>query len=161
MLTTGADILIRHADAPPTAFVSDAANQWGPVLSLDQRYVAYASEETGRYEVFVTPFPGPGPKRQLTTDGGSEVTWSRDGREIYYRVRGRMMALPVVTAPSLQVGRPHVLFEGQFVPGAAGLPNYDVAPDGRFLMMRDDSAPETRDLRIVSNWLSEVTRRVP
>ena len=117
--------------------------------------MAYASEQTGRYEIFVTPFPGPGPKRQVTTEGGSEVTWSRDGREIYYRTRGRMMAIPIATTPSLQAGRPRVLFEGQFVAGAAGLPNYDVTPDGRFLMMRSESEPEPQGLRIVSNWFAD------
>ena len=161
--TSGADIIVLHpgSDAPPTALVRDPGNQWGAVLSLDQRYIAYASDETGRYEIFMRPYPGPGPKRQLTTEGGGEVRWSRDGREIYYRNGGRMMARPIATTPSVQVGRARVLFEDSFFPGAAGEPAYDVSPDGRFLMMRAESDTEPRELRVVTNWFSELNRLVP
>ena len=109
----------------------------------------------------MTPYPGPGPKRQLTTEGGVEATWSRDGRELYYRSGERMMAIPIATTPSVQVGRPRVLFEGRFVAGAAGLPAYDVTPDGRFLMMRAESNPQPPELRLVSNWFAELRRLVP
>jgi hypothetical protein len=77
------------------------------------------------------PDPGPGPKRQLTTEGGTEPVWNPDGREFYYRSGNRTMAMPVKTTPSLVVGRPAMLFEGAFVTGPAGQPAYDVAPDGR------------------------------
>ena len=161
--TTGADILVMRAGlgAGPTPFVQDPGNQWGPALSPDERYVAYASEETGRYEIFVTPFPGPGPKRQLTTEGGTEVTWSRDGREIFYRSSGRMMAIPVSSTMPLQVGPSRLLFEDRYAKGAAGLPAYDVSADGRFLMMRTESAGARPELRLVSNWFAELTRLVP
>jgi serine/threonine protein kinase len=161
--TTGADILVMRpgVGAAPTPFVQDPGNQWGPALSPDERYVAYASEETGRYEIFVTPFPGPGPKRQVTTEGGTEVTWSRDGHEIFYRSSGRMMAIPVSSTMPLQIGASRLLFEDRYAPGAAGLPAYDVGADGRFLMMRTESAGGRAALRLVSNWFAELTRLVP
>lgn len=159
---TGADVLLLpKGQASPHALVSDPGNQWGPVLSPDERYAAYASEEAGRYEIFVTAYPGPGPRRQVTTEGGVEVRWSRDGRELYYRSGDRMTAVEIETTPLLRVGRARQLFEGRFAKGAAGLPAYDVAPDGRFLMMRAESEPPIPELRLVSNWFAELRRLVP
>jgi serine/threonine protein kinase len=160
---SGGDILVvpTSGNEGPTPLVQGPGNQFGATLSADERYVAYASDETGRFEVFVTGYPGGGLKRQLTTDGGAEPVWSPRGDEIFYRSGDRVMAIPVTTTPALTVGRSHLLFEGRFATGSAGLPAYDVAPDGRFLMMRPVGSPPTRELRVVTNWLPELRRLVP
>jgi Tol biopolymer transport system component len=158
---SGGDLMVMRPSesGPPTRLVDEPGNQFGPTPSPDGRYVAYASDETGRFEVFVTPYPGPGAKRQLTTDGASEPVWSPDGREVFYRSGDRMMAIPVTTTPSLVTGRPRVVFEGRFVEGAAGLPAYDVARDGRFLMLRPEGERPPRELRVLLNWFTELRQR--
>jgi Tol biopolymer transport system component len=159
---TGGDLLVFDSSVGrATPFVEEPGNQFGGTPSPDGRYVAYASDETGRFEVFVTPFPGPGPKRQLTTEGATEPVWSPRGNEIFYRSGDRMMAIPVTTTPSLVVGPARRLFEGRLTRGAAGLPEYDVAADGRFLMMRPVADAPALELRIVLNWLGELNRLVP
>jgi eukaryotic-like serine/threonine-protein kinase len=160
---SGGDLLVVRSsgNSPPTPVVQEAGHQFGGTLSADERFMAYVSDETGRSEVFATPFPGAGNKRQLTSDGGTEPIWSPTGKEIFYRVGDRMMALPVTTTPSLVVGPPRLLFEGRFVSGPAGEPAYDVAPDGRFLMLRTVGEEPKRELRVVLNWFSELQQRVP
>jgi len=97
----------------------------------------------------------------LTTDGAWEPLWSRDGKEIFYRSGDRMMAIPVTTTPSLATGRPRVLFEGHFVSGAAGLPEYDVTNDGRFLMLRPVAEKSPMELRLLLNWSDELRKGLP
>jgi serine/threonine-protein kinase len=157
---TGADILLLKRGGMWEPLVADPHNQWGPALSPDEQFIAYASEETGTYQVFLTSLADRSLKRQLTTDGGGQVRWSRDGREIFYRNGTRMMAIPIAVTPRLSTGPPRVLFEGAFAPGGAGLPTYDVTPDGRFLMMKAETARAPRQLRLITNWLEEVKRLV-
>jgi len=160
--TTGGDLMLMPPGADRlAAVVQEPKNQWGSALSPDERFVAYAGEESGRYEIYVAPVPGPGAKRQLTADGGVEAVWSRDGREIYYRNADRIMAIPMTPATGVPSGRPRVLFEDRFDAEAAGAPGYDVAADGRFLMMRADAPPRPPELRLVLRWFEDLNRRVP
>jgi len=160
--TSGADLLLLPPGARrPVSLVADPGNQWGNAVSPDERLLVYASNETGRYELFARPFPGTGPKRQLTTDGAAEAVWSHDGRELFFRNGGRMMALPMAAGSRPPSGLPRPLFDDHLVPGSAGQPGYDVARDGRFLMLRADAPTPPPELRIVLNWLDEVKRLVP
>jgi hypothetical protein len=100
----------------------------------------------------------------VTVDGGREPKWSRDGRELFYRSRTRVFAIPVDITHGFSAGKPVVLFEGPYVVGGnvGGGLDYDVAPDGRFLMIKpteEEKAPP--HLNIVLNWIDEVARRVP
>jgi serine/threonine-protein kinase len=160
--TTGGDLLVAtpQSGQQPTLLTSEPGNQWGGSPSADGRYLAYASNETGRFEVWVMAYPRSGLRRQVTTEGGAEPIWSPDGKEIYYRSGDRVMAIPVTTTPTLVVGRPSVLFEGSFVAGVGGLSLFDVGPDGRFLMMRAVSGREPRQLRVVFNWFEELRDRL-
>ena len=129
-----------------------------PVFSPDGRWVAYHSNESGRAggaEVYVKPFPGPGQRWQISTDGGYGAAWSPDGHELFY-IRGRqLMAVDVRTKPTFNAGTPYVLFEGPYVHQSG--PDYDMAPDGeRFVMLlRDESGTPLagREINIVLNWL--------
>jgi Tol biopolymer transport system component len=160
--TTGGNLLVSEPriGGAPVTITGEPGNQFGASPSPDGRYLVYASDETGRFEVFVRAYPGPDAKWQVSTEGGAEPTWSVNGKEIYYRSGNRMMAVPVTTRPSFDRGRPIALFEGAFVQGAAGLPEYDVAPDGRFLMMRPVAGSEARQLHVVLNWFDELNERV-
>jgi serine/threonine-protein kinase len=161
--TTGGDLFVlgpgEHAQ--PVPLVQHRNNQFGPTPSADGRYVAYASDETGRFEIFATPYPGPGDRQQLTTDGGREPIWSRKGDEIFYRQGDRMMSIPVTTGSRVVHGPHRVLFEGRYVAGAAGLPAYDVTADGRFLMLREEREGAPLELRTVLDWFTELNRNVP
>jgi Tol biopolymer transport system component len=121
-------------------------------FSPDGRWVAYQSNESGRFEIYVQPFPGPGGKSQVSADGDLRPKWSRNGRELFFRAGGGMMAVPIEPGSTFTSGTARVLFEGQYAPW------YDVAPDGRFLMVRDEQQGDTIELRFVLNWLEELKR---
>jgi Tol biopolymer transport system component len=128
-----------------------------PTISPDGRWIAYVSDESGRAEVYVQAFPQLGAKRQISTDGGIAPVWDRQGRELYYQNRGKMMAVTITTGPSLVAATSRVLFAAD-----AYEPGYDVAPEGRFIMIEDGpSETPATELAIVLNWTEELKQRVP
>jgi len=95
---------------------------------------------------------------------GKEPVWNRNGRELFYRSGGKMMAVDIATQPSFAAGKPRVLFEGQYEPTVLTAANYDVSPDGqRFLMLKSGEAGEAAptQINVVLNWFEELKRRVP
>ena len=122
------------------------------------------SNESGRFEIYVQPYPGPGGKWQVSTEGGTEPVWNPNGRELFYRSGDKMMAVDVTTQPSFSVGKPRMLFEGQFEPAPATFPNYDVSSDGqRFLMLKpsEQAASAPTQINVVLNWFEELKQKVP
>jgi len=130
-------------------------------FSPDGRRVAYQSNESGRAEVYVQPFPGPGAKIQISTNGGTQMRWRRDGKELFYlALDGRVMAVPIGPGPhaAFEPGEPVPLFAarvGELVPLQSGYhQSYDISPDGqRFLMQtitEDVNAPAA--IMIILNW---------
>jgi len=131
-------------------FLVNQFDNHSPTLSPDGRWVAYVSDESGRVEVYVRPFPGPGGRWQVSLDGGTEPRWSPTGREIFYRNGNKMLAAAVVTQPTFSVGERRELFEGNYL-GMGIYPGYDVTRDGRtFVMVRPLS--ETQTFIVVLNW---------
>jgi hypothetical protein len=126
-------------------------------FSPDGSQVAYRSDESGRDEIYVVPFPGPGGKWQVSTEGGAQPMWSPSGGELYYKNRGRMMAVEVRTSPSFDAGAPRVLFESEFPESSPDDPaRYGVAPDGRFLVVvpaPDGKGEERAEIHVIMNWL--------
>jgi len=159
-------VLPMEPNASPRPFIMrDNSRQRHPAFSPDGKWVAYDSEETGRGEIYVCPFPGPGRITPISSEGGYEPTWSRDGKELFYRW-GAMMAVTVEvvtteTGPELRAGTPQELFKGQFfysgVESVAGF-SYDVDADGRFIMIQED---EESEIVVVLNWFEELKRLVP
>jgi tRNA A-37 threonylcarbamoyl transferase component Bud32 len=145
----------------------------GPAFSPDGQWLAYAaSDASGRRQIYVQAFPGPGDKHQVSIDGGNEPLWNPDGTrqrlELFYRNGDDMMAVEIATRPSFRQERPHRLFAG-----AAGYktvlpnyvrPNYDVTPDGqRFLMLQpiqQKDAPIS-EIHVVLNWAEDLKRLAP
>jgi serine/threonine-protein kinase len=159
-------ILPRTGDRKPKPFLQTPFNEAALMFSPDGRWVAYVSDESGRNEVYVLPFPGPGGKWQISTDGGGDPVWSRNGRELFYLNGTQMMAVDVETSPTFRAGTPRRLFDGGFVTGVGRVPVYDVTPDGqRFLMVGEqaigagEAAPVS--IVVVENWLEELKRIVP
>ena len=139
-------------------------------FSRDGKWIAYASDESGRSEIYVQPFPEPGPKVQISNGGGFDPVWQRSGSELYYRSGQKMMAVTIATATAIKVSAPRQLWEGAYTAGAGsscGMPgvtssNYDVTPDGqRFLMVRDeDSATTATKIVVVLNWAEELKAKL-
>jgi WD40-like Beta Propeller Repeat len=162
--TTGYDIwVLRLSDRTVQPFLRTPFNESVPRLSPDGRWLAYISNESGRYEIYVQPYPGPGGKLQISTEGGTEPTWNPNGRELFYRSGDKMMAVDIVMQPSFAAGKPRVLFEGRYELSPATTPNYDVSPDGqRFLMLKpnEQEASAPTQINVVLNWFEELKRRV-
>ncbi len=136
------------------------------MFSPDGRWLAYQSDESGQLEIYVRPFPGPGGKWQISTEGGTEPLWARNGRELYYRHGDKMMAVAVETKPTFAASKPKLLFEGHYESGSLAYsfePNYDVSPDGqRFLMIKaSDQGTPARQINVVLNSSDELRRLAP
>jgi serine/threonine-protein kinase len=145
----GHDILfLRHGKAELEPFVVTPSDERAPAFSPGGDFVAYTSNESNRNEVYLRPFPGPGPKRQISTNGGFNASWSRDGREIFYwetGQAGRLMKAPFESGPEPRIGKPQTLFE---VP----LPMIDrltLTPDGQRFVMVQPQLEEENPLQIV------------
>jgi len=164
--TTGFDIWVlglRDRKAQP--FLQTQFNESTPQFSPDGRWLAYVSDESGRKEIYVQPYPGPGGKWQISTEGGVEPLWNRNGRELFYRSENKMMSVEIATKPSFSAGTPKKLFEGAYqLLSGISTPNYDVSPDGqRFLMLKpvEQSQAGPTQINVVLNWFEELKQKVP
>jgi serine/threonine-protein kinase len=133
----------------------------GAQFSPDGRWLAYASNESGRLEVYVTDFPAAQSKKQVSTDGGSAPVWARNGRELFYVSGSSMMTAAVRPGALMQFERPIRLFDGIQFPGP--LTPYSVSPDGRFLFVEEGqpNTTERSQLTLVLSWISQLKRLVP
>jgi len=130
------------------------AYEGGARLSPDGQWMTYVSNESGRNEVYLRPFPGAGERLQVSTDGGTQAIWNPNGREIFYRIDDKMMAVDVTTSPALKLSSPKLLFEARYAYGAGiTIPNFDVSRDGqRFIMVKPESGAGR--LNVVLNWFA-------
>jgi serine/threonine protein kinase len=127
-----------------------AAERQG-TLSPDGRWMAYSSNESGRSEIYVEPVPGPGGRWQISTVGGEQPRWVRNGKEIVYRNGTRMMSAAVQTQPTFAATKPVELFDRKFDRGGA-VGGFDVTPDGQtFVMTRAEQSNPT-EIRVVVGW---------
>ena len=148
-------------DRTPHVFVASPAFESAPAFSPDGRWITYSSNESGRSEVYVRPYPGPGGKWQISTEGGTEPMWNPKGRELFYRDGQKMMAVDYTAQPTFSAGKPRILFQGPFTPTPRSASDYDVSPDGqRFLMLKAaEQAPG--EISVVLNWTAELKQKVP
>jgi serine/threonine-protein kinase len=160
---TGFDLWVLPPDdsVEPRPFRQTPFSERTPAFSPDGRWVAYTSDESRRNEVYVEPYPGPGPRVQVSADGGFGPVWARDGRTIYYwsgdTLRaasvGRQAAFPlersadVITIPRRHISTFHA--------------DIDVLPDGRLIVLEPDPSAPPLQIQVVLNWFEEVRRRLP
>jgi serine/threonine-protein kinase len=160
-------LLKPGSNAPPRSITvfdaPDYFNELLPALSPDGHWLAYQSIESGEAEVYLRPFPDVSSlRRQISVGGGYAPLWSAHGREIYYRSSTDLLAVPVQTAPTLQIGTPEVLFSlaDYVLPGTRGI-KYEVSPDGRFLLLKDSGGGRSQDrVLLVQNWFEEISQMV-
>jgi eukaryotic-like serine/threonine-protein kinase len=160
-------ILTMEGNRTHTALLQEKHLESYPQISPDGRWMAYHSDESGRSEVFVRPFPEVNKGRwQVSTSGGNGPRWSRDGRELFYRNNDAVMAVSVDTDPTFKPGNPYLLFRGTYYfSGGSFYPVWDVSANGkRFLMVKPPATTEperARRINIVLNWFEELKQRVP
>ena len=169
--TTRSDIWILDVPSRRAEpFLQTAASERFPAFSSDGKWLAYTSDVSGRDEVYVQPYPGPGPRVPVSTGGGVAPAWRADGRELFYTVSldnapgFRMMSVAVTTTPSaFSSGLPQKLFEGRYG-STTPARGWDVTADGRrFMMTRpvDPPQPPPSQMVLVENFAEELKRRVP
>jgi len=173
-------ILPMGGDRQPHPLLNAKFSEEWAQISPDGQWIAYDSDDTGREEVYVAPFPffhpstaqGLAQKIRISTEGGLHPQWSPNGRELYYRVssgeevqrivgrRVKLMAMPIETSPVFKAGTPHVLFEGPFFDSGH---DYAVTPDGKGFIFIRETQPVSgpTEMNVVLNWFEELKRRVP
>lgn len=164
---TQADVFVLPVGADtPSPLAHSRFAEGSPRFSPDGRWVAYTSNESGRTEIYAQPWPGPGPKIQVSIDGGTDAVWSRTGSELFYRQGDNMMSVGVRMGDRLTVTRPVVLWSGRYSHGmstSCGPPgptssNYDVNADGTRFMMVEDTAQGivANEIHVVVNWAHQL-----
>ncbi len=145
---TNTDLMLLPAEGgKPRKLLATRFNEMHGTVSPDGRYLAYVTDDSGQPEVYVRSFPKLGAARRVSVNGGLWPRWARDGRELYFMERGRLMAVTVRTSGELEAGSPTVLFQP-----SAGLVDYDVAADGRFLVNFGKAGFNAARLNVVMNW---------
>ena len=151
-------VLPLAGDRKPFPFLQTQFLSVESQISPDGKWLAYLSSESGRYELYVQSFPKPGAKWQISTNGAVQPRWRRDGKELFYIAPDqKLMAAPIKSDGTLEVGAAQALFETHVVGGASTGPRvlqqYDVAPDGqRFLMNVGREGPAASPITVVLNW---------
>jgi Tol biopolymer transport system component len=157
----GRDIRYRErGDSTERIFLATEFDEWNPEISPGGRWLAYVSDESGRDEVYVRPFPGPGGRWVISRGGGTEPLWSHEGDEIFYRSQeGNLVSAAVTAGETVSVAQRTVLLSAEDYSTNPFHTLYDISPDGqRFLMVkRTGGSPE---LIFVQNWLTEVQARM-
>jgi serine/threonine-protein kinase len=140
-----------------TPLVTSPYSETQPRLSPDGKWLAYQSSESGRFEIYVRPFPGTGARVQVSDNGGTEALWSRSGRSLYYRdPLENVVEVSVTTGETFSIGTRSVVLSGDYLTDATHA-NYDVAPNGSFLMLKRAGA-ESQTV-VVHNWASELRQK--
>jgi serine/threonine-protein kinase len=164
--------VLSIADRKTRAVIHTAANEMTPVFSPDGRWLAYVSNESGRHEVYVQPYPGPGERHLISTRGGEQPAWNANGRELFYVQGGEyspggpttLMSVRIATTPTFQAGTPEPLFANPYLATGWGR-TYDVAPDGRrfLLTFRKEPPPPLppAQMVLVQHWFEELKRLAP
>lgn len=165
--TNGLDIwtIPLEGERTPEPLINTKFNECTPMFSPDGRWLAYSSDSSGQFEVFIRPYPGPGETKPVSTEGGLQPLWSPEGRRLFYRdLNGsRVMSVSFSSDPELRIGQPELLFEGEYSSAIRYGRGYDLAPDGsRFLMIKMlPLPPASTQFNIITNWFEELKRLVP
>jgi serine/threonine protein kinase/Tol biopolymer transport system component len=152
-MNPGQDVVFVDPEGRPRSILNGPRAERNPKVSSDGKWIAYQSNESGRFEIYVQPWPALDRKYPVSVDGGAEPVWSRSGHELYFRKGRHIWVSRITTTPEFRADTPKVLFDaGRFSADPYGDPSFDVDPKGRFIMIEDD--PEARiELRVELNAL--------
>lgn len=157
-------VLAASGRSEPRRLFDTPFHQHAPAIAPDGRLLAYLSDRSGSLQVFVSPYPDvtSRPPLQISRNGGFEPRWSRDGRELYFREGKRLMVAPIDNGTDGPHARtPTALFELRSSPPSPVVSVFDVAPDGRFLVLEDEAPKERSHAVVVENWFAELERLAP
>ena len=162
---TGYDIMVLESRTKRvSSFLNSKYRESYPELSPDGRWIAYCSDESKKIEVYVRPFPGPGGKWQISTNGGNHPLWSRNGRQLFYLSGDQVWVVDIQTESGISTSNRRMLFEKPGYNWGAPIRAYDLSLDGqRFLMVKlEQSKPSPiTEMILVQNWFEELKRLVP
>jgi len=151
-------VMQLDGDKTPRRLFPQAAGEENPELSPDGKWVAYEALVSSRKEIHVSPFPGPGPRHQVSTNGGAEPLWSRDGRELFFQEGARLMQVSVTSGGTFSSEPPRFLYEGRFLGSINSRTAWSITPDGsRFLrIQRVEPQRAITRVDLVLNWFEEL-----
>ena len=158
--TAGSNVMMQSlsASAKPVPLAASEYLESMPRVSPDGKWLAYVLDVSSAEEVFVQPYPGPGARVQVSSGGGSEPVWSRNGQKLFYRDDQNVTAVSFRTTSGFEVTGRQIVFPDLFVKRSLPHANYDVSPDGSsFLFLKPTSDNEAV---VVHNWMSEVRARL-
>jgi serine/threonine-protein kinase len=153
---------VRMGDTTLVPLVNGPATEGDAAVSPDGRWLAYVSEESGTFEVYVRPFPDAASARwQVSSAGGTDPVWARSGRELFYLSgANEMMSVTVAPGPAFTISPPRRLFSVAPYTPIPPVPSFDVHPDGkRFLLLRETTPTDRNELIVVQNWVEEMKAR--
>ncbi len=153
------DIRILPPDGEPFVFLDGPGRKRSGRFSPNGEWLAYVNDDTGEYQVYVTAYPGPGPNVAVSVDGGLSPIWSPDGRELFFRQGGKVMAAEVGYEGGIRFRSPVELFDGPYTLDLMGHQRYDVSPDGRSFLMVENS--DDFPIVVVQGWGGELERILP
>jgi hypothetical protein len=155
-----ADIWVRPmtGDSARRPLAATPFTEWSPRPPPDGQWLAYESNETGDFQVYVRPLAEGGARQQVSIDGGVEPMWSPDGARLYYRHNDEFLAATLATKQGLAVAGRETLFKGDY-PVTTGHANYDVAPDGKHLLLLRPVSDSVRAI-VVYDWASEFRAKI-
>ena len=153
---------VRMGDTTLVPLVTGPATEGDAAMSPDGRWLAYASDESGTYEIYVRPFPEAASARwQVSVAGGTDPVWSRTGRELFYlNGQNEMSRVEIAAGSGFTFGTPRPLFSsGPYTP-IGPVPAFAISPDDkRFLFLRETTPTERNELIVVQNWVEEMKAR--
>jgi Tol biopolymer transport system component len=142
-------------DHKPRPLAVAPFNQVGARLSPDGKWLAYVSDESGQAEIFVQAMNDPSIRAQVSSEGGENPRWARSSNEVFFTSKNRLMSVKLAPGGGLSPGKPVLMFEDKIK-----WEGYDVAPDGRFVVVRDaDTKGLGTQINVVLNWFEELKRQ--
>jgi Tol biopolymer transport system component len=154
-------VMRLDGDRTPRRLFAAPAGESDGQFSPDGKWIAYQAAVSTRQEIYVAPFPGPGPRRQVSTDGGTEPLWSRDGRELFFQSGTRLMSVTVTPGTTFSASAPRLVHEGRFLKTVNGNTPWSITKDGRRFLRIQQVEPErpVTHISVVLNWFDEAKRR--